>query len=680
MLERINGPQDIKALNKQDLEELASEIREFLIEKTSEHGGHLASNLGVVELTMAIFLTFDLPKDKVIWDVGHQSYTHKILSGRKDAFDDLRQFGGISGFPKTKESPCDAFNTGHSSTSISAGLGMAQARDLLGENYSVVSVIGDGALTGGMAYEALNNAARLDSNFIIILNDNEMSISENVGGISRYLSGIRTGEGYNDLKENVTGLLEKIPGVGPRMIEKIRRTKQGIKQLLIPGMFFEDMGITYLGPVDGHDLRQLRKTLGEAKRLDHAVLVHVLTKKGKGYAPAEKNPARFHGVEPFDIGTGKPKKQKYYPGYTDVFGKELCRLAEKDARIVALTAAMPDGTGLVYFKKQFPGRFFDVGIAEQHAVTAAAGMAAAGLKPVVAVYSSFLQRGYDQIVHDVCLQNLPVIFAIDRAGLVGSDGETHQGIFDLSYLTSIPNLTVMAPKNLWELRRDLAFAVGYDGPVAIRYPRGMAYRGLKEFDEPIVYGKGEILYDEGREEEGDAGVWRPDNIRIALLAVGSMVSTAEHIRDKLKEEGYKVTLANGRFIKPVDYDLVRTLAEQHDVLVTLEENVQQGGYGLQVTAWMKKYAPEVPVLNIALPDAYVEHGNVSLLREMLGIDSDSVIRRMKAEFGWPETSPEETTAEEMTAEVAAPEKSSPEEAGEAERSVEAEEAGDEGTA
>lgn len=680
MLERINGPQDIKALNKQDLEELASEIREFLIEKTSEHGGHLASNLGVVELTMAIFLTFDLPKDKVIWDVGHQSYTHKILSGRKDAFDDLRQFGGISGFPKTKESPCDAFNTGHSSTSISAGLGMAQARDLLGENYSVVSVIGDGALTGGMAYEALNNAARLDSNFIIILNDNEMSISENVGGISRYLSGIRTGEGYNDLKENVTGLLEKIPGVGPRMIEKIRRTKQGIKQLLIPGMFFEDMGITYLGPVDGHDLRQLRKTLGEAKRLDHAVLVHVLTKKGKGYAPAEKNPARFHGVEPFDIGTGKPKKQKYYPGYTDVFGKELCRLAEKDARIVALTAAMPDGTGLVYFKKQFPGRFFDVGIAEQHAVTAAAGMAAAGLKPVVAVYSSFLQRGYDQIVHDVCLQNLPVIFAIDRAGLVGSDGETHQGIFDLSYLTSIPNLTVMAPKNLWELRRDLAFAVGYDGPVAIRYPRGMAYRGLKEFDEPIVYGKGEILYDEGREEEGDAGVWRPDNIRIALLAVGSMVSTAEHIRDKLKEEGYKVTLANGRFIKPVDYDLVRTLAERHDCLVTLEENVLQGGYGLQVTAWMKKYAPEVPVLNIALPDAYVEHGNVSLLREMLGIDSDSVIRRMKAEFGWPETSPEETTAEEMTAEVAAPEKSSPEEAGEAERSVEAEEAGDEGTA
>ncbi len=671
MLERINGPQDIKALNKEELEVLASEIREFLIEKTSEHGGHLASNLGVVELTMAMFLTFDLPRDKIIWDVGHQSYTHKILSGRKDDFDDLRQFGGISGFPKTKESPCDAFNTGHSSTSISAGLGMAQGRDLRGEDYFVVSVIGDGALTGGMAYEALNNAARLDSNFIIVLNDNEMSISENVGGISRYLSGIRTGEGYNDLKENVTGFLEKIPGVGAKLIEKIRRTKQGIKQLLIPGMFFEDMGITYLGPVDGHDLRQLRKVLGEARRLDHAVLVHVVTKKGKGYAPAEKNPARFHGVEPFDIATGKPKKEKIYPGYTDVFSRELCRLAEKDDRIVALTAAMPDGTGLNRFKKQFPDRFFDVGIAEQHAVTSAAGMAAAGLRPVVAVYSSFLQRGYDQIVHDVCLQNLPVVFAIDRAGLVGSDGETHQGIFDLSYLTSIPNMTVLAPKNLWELRRDMEFALKHNGPIAIRYPRGMAYRGLKEFDSPLEYGKGEILFDEGRPEQsgsaatdrgsakdagyraGDAasgteapvreeaaanaGKARPADIHIALLAIGSMVSTAEHIRNKLKSEGYKVTLANGRFVKPVDYELAENLASRHDCLVTLEENVLQGGYGLQVTAWAKKHAPQFPVLNIALPDAYVEHGNVSLLREMLGIDSDSIIKKMKAEFGLPDT-------------------------------------------
>lgn len=630
MLEQINGPEDIKGLSKEELEVLASEIRGFLIEKTSVRGGHLASNLGVVELTMAMFLTFDLPKDKIIWDVGHQSYTHKILSGRRDEFDDLRQLGGISGFPKTKESPYDAFNTGHSSTSVSAGLGMAQARDLLGEDYFIVSVIGDGALTGGMAYEALNNAARIKKNFIIILNDNEMSISENVGGISTYLGGIRTGEGYNDLKKNVTSFLEKIPVAGPKLIDKISRTKQGIKQLIIPGMFFEDMGITYLGPVDGHDLRQLRKVLKEAKKLDHAVLVHVVTKKGKGYGPAEKNPARFHGVEPFDIKTGRPKNEKKYPAYTEVFGKELCRLAEKDSRIAAVTAAMPDGTGLNGFKKKFPDRFFDVGIAEQHAVTSAAGMAAAGLKPVVAVYSSFLQRGYDQIVHDVCLQNLPVVFAVDRAGLVGSDGETHQGIFDLSYLTSIPNMTVLAPKNLWELRRDLEFAVNLGAPVAVRYPRGMAYRGLKEFDSPLEYGKGEVLYDESR---GD----------IALLAVGSMVSTAEHIRTKLKEEGYRVTLANGRFIKPIDYDLVDFLGYNHDYLVTLEENVLQGGFGLAVTAYAQKNMPGLKVLNIALPDAYVEHGNVSLLREMLGIDSDSIIRRMKLEFGFPtvETQPEE---------------------------------------
>ena len=634
MLEQINGPEDIKRLSRGEQELLAQEIRQFLIEKTSMTGGHLASNLGVVELTMAMFQTFDLPKDKIIWDVGHQSYTHKILSGRKE-FDDLRQFGGISGFPKTKESPCDAFNTGHSSTSISAGLGIAQGRDLLGEDYYVVSVIGDGALTGGMAYEALNNAAQIKRNFIIVLNDNNMSISENVGGMSRYLGGIRTGEGYNALKDNVTSVLEKIPVAGPKLIDKISRTKQGIKQLLIPGMLFEDMGITYLGPVDGHDLRQLCRVLKEAKKVNHAVLVHVLTKKGKGYRPAEKNPAHFHGVEPFDIETGKAKNKKIYPTYTDVFSKELCRLAEADARIVAVTAAMPDGTGLNRFKKQYPDRFFDVGIAEAHGVTSAAGMAAAGLKPVVAVYSSFLQRGYDQILHDVCIQHLPVVFAVDRAGLVGSDGETHQGIFDLSYLTSIPGMCVVAPKNLWELRRDLEFAVKYDGPVAVRYPRGTAYRGLKEFDQPLEFGKGEILYDEGREAKpaGETGAFADLKTEpIALLAVGSMVSTAEHIREKLKAEGYRVTLANGRFVKPVDYELVEKLAAGHGYLVTLEENVLQGGYGLPVTAYVHAHHPEVKVLNVALPDAYVEHGNVSLLREMLGIDSDSIIRRMKEEL------------------------------------------------
>ncbi len=621
MLERINGPQDIKELNREELDILASEIRRFLIEKISATGGHLASNLGVVELTMAMYLTFDLPKDKIIWDVGHQAYTHKILSGRKDYFDDLRQYGGLSGFPKTKESPCDCFDTGHSSTSISAGLGMAQARDILGEDYSVVSIIGDGALTGGMAYEALNNAAQIKKNFIIVLNDNNMSISENVGGISQYLGGIRTGSGYNDLKKNVTTLLEKIPVAGPRIIDKISRTKQGIKQLLIPGMLFEDMGIIYLGPVDGHDLKRLRRVLQEARRLDQAVLVHVLTQKGKGYGPAERNPARFHGVEPFDIETGKPKAKKENPTYTDIFSRKLCQLAQERDDIVAVTAAMPDGTGLKKFASLYPERFFDVGIAEQHGVTSAAGMAAAGLKPVVAVYSSFLQRGYDQVLHDVCIQNLPVVFAVDRAGLVGSDGETHQGIFDLSFMTSIPNMSVMAPKNLWELRRQLEFAMDYNGPIAIRYPRGEAYRGLREFSEPIVYGRGEMIY----EEDG-----------IALLAVGSMVSTAEHIREKMKAEGYRVTLANGRFVKPVDLQLVDRLARNHEFVVTLEENVLKGGFGLEVTAYIHERYPQVQVLNVALPDAYVEHGNVSVLREGLGIDSDSIIRKIKTRFFYSE--------------------------------------------
>ena len=615
MLEKINGPKDIKALSWEELDVLGQETRQFLIEKISATGGHLASNLGVVELTMAIYRTFDLPEDKVIWDVGHQAYTHKILSGRKD-FDDLRQFGGISGFPKRAESPCDSFNTGHSSTSISAGLGMALGRDLRGEDYHVISIIGDGALTGGMAYEALNNAARINKNFIIILNDNNMSISENVGGMSKYLSGIRTGAGYNDLKRQITDLLEKVPVAGPRMIRRISMIKQGLKQLLIPGMLFEDMGITYLGPVDGHDVKQLSRVLNEAKRLDHAVLVHVLTKKGKGYAPAEKNPSAFHGVNPFDISTGKPKKAKTAPSYTDVFSKKLVELAGRDKRIVAITAAMPDGTGLTRFKNEFPDRFFDVGIAEQHAVTSAAGMAAAGMRPVVAVYSSFLQRGFDQILHDVCIQNLPVVFAVDRAGLVGSDGETHQGIFDLSYLTCIPNMAVLAPKNRWELEKELEFVFQYPGPIAIRYPRGEGYQGLEGYQAPVEFRRGELI------SEGEG---------IALLAVGSMVSTAEHIRDKLKEEGYDLTLANGRFIKPIDVKLVDRLAATHDCIVTLEENVLQGGFGLQVTSYVHKHYPDVRVLNIALPDAYVEHGNVSLLREALGIDSDSIIRRMRKE-------------------------------------------------
>ena len=618
ILEQIKGPEDLKKLTSEELSQLAEEIRAFLIEKISHTGGHLASNLGVVELTIALFRTFDLPEDKIIWDVGHQSYTHKILSGRRMEFDELRQYGGLSGFPKRKESPYDSFDTGHSSTSISAGLGIAQGRDILGEDYKVVSVIGDGALTGGMAYEALNNAARMKKNFIIILNDNKMSISENVGGMSRYLGGLRTGAGYNDLKKNVADTLERIPVVGGRMIDKIKRTKNSIKQLFIPGMLFENMGITYLGPVDGHNIPALCKVLKEAQKLDHAVLVHVITKKGKGYEPAEKNPAHFHGVSPFDIKTGKPLAEKKYPTYTDVFSKKLCQLGETHPELVAVTAAMPDGTGVAAFGKKSPDRFFDVGIAEAHAVTSAAGMAAAGLRPVVAVYSSFLQRGYDQILHDVCIQNLPVLFAVDRAGLVGSDGETHQGIFDYSYLTSIPNMSVAAPKNLWELRAMLDFAMDYKAPFAIRYPRGTAYRGLKEFMQPIAYGKGEIIY----EEEN-----------IALLAVGSMVSTGEHVREKLKEEGVSCTLANARFVKPFDKELVDRLAKNHRLIVTMEENVLQGGFGLPVTAYIHEHYPQVKVMNIALPDAYVEHGNVSVLRKGLGIDSDSIIQRLKAE-GW----------------------------------------------
>ena len=618
ILEQIKGPENLKNMSPEELCVLAGEIRTFLIEKISHTGGHLASNLGVVELTIALLRTFDLPKDKIIWDVGHQSYTHKILSGRMQEFDELRQYGGLSGFPKRKESPYDAFDTGHSSTSISAGLGIAQGRDILGEDYKVVSVIGDGALTGGMAYEALNNAARMKKNFIIVLNDNKMSISENVGGMSRYLGGLRTGNGYNNLKKNVADTLERIPVVGERMIDRIKRTKNSIKQLFIPGMLFENMGITYLGPVDGHNIQALCKVFKEAQKLDHAVLVHVLTKKGKGYEPAEKNPAAFHGVSPFDIKTGRPVAEKKYPTYTDVFSKKLCQLGETHPELVAVTAAMPDGTGVAAFGKRFPDRFFDVGIAEAHAVTSAAGMAAAGLRPVVAVYSSFLQRGYDQILHDVCIQNLPVIFAVDRAGLVGSDGETHQGIFDYSYLTSIPNMSVAAPKNLWELRAMLDFAMDYKAPFAIRYPRGTAYRGLKEFMQPISYGKGEMLY-----EEED----------IALLAVGSMVSTGEHVREKLKEEGYSCTLANARFVKPFDKELVERLAKNHRLIVTMEENVLQGGFGLPVTAYIHEHYPQVKVLNIALPDAYVEHGNVSVLREGLGIDSDSIIRKLKTE-GW----------------------------------------------
>lgn len=612
LLDEIENANDIKKISKEDYPALAQEIRDFLIQKISVTGGHLGSNLGAVELTMALHLALNMPEDKIIWDVGHQSYTHKILTGRKEGFDGLRQFGGMSGFPKRKESAYDAFDTGHSSTSISAGLGLVKARDIKGEENTIVSVIGDGSLTGGMAYEALNNAAKLETNFIIILNDNNMSISENVGGVSKYLNNIRTSNGYLDLKEDVYNALK-----GNRrrdsIVNRIRRVKSSLKQLVIPGMLFEDMGVTYLGPVDGHDINGLVRVIQEAKRVKGAVMIHAITQKGKGYIPAERHPARFHGAEPFDIETGIPTHPRSAANYTDIFSTVMCKLGQRDEKIVAITAAMPDGTGLKRFHNMYPDRFFDVGIAEEHAVTFAAGLAAGGLKPIVAVYSSFLQRGYDQILHDVCIQNLPVIFAVDRAGLVGSDGETHQGIFDLSYLSSIPNMNVCAPKNKWELSDMLKFAVNLDKPIAIRYPRGEAYAGLKEYRVPIEYGRAEWIYEESR---------------IALFAVGSMVKTAEKVRESLKEKGYSVSLINARFVKPIDEEAVLRACENHDLIVTMEENVACGGYGEKVLTCMEENGKDNAYLSICIPDAYVEHGNVEVLKKEIKIDADSIVERI----------------------------------------------------
>ena len=616
LLDSIQKANDIKKIKEKDLDSLAAEIRQFLIEKISVTGGHLASNLGVVELTMALHLSLDLPTDKIVWDVGHQSYTHKILTGRREGFETLRKFGGMSGFPKRKESDCDSFDTGHSSTSISAGLGLAQARDLLGERHTVVSVIGDGSLTGGMAYEALNNAAHLDTNFIVILNDNNMSISENVGGVSTYLNSIRTDAKYLDLKDSIYYRLLEMPKYGQAIVKKIQNAKNGIKQLMIPGMFFEDMGIKYLGPVDGHDIKALRRVITEAKRVKGAVIIHVITQKGRGYTPAERHPARFHGAEPFDIETGIPKNPHTKANYTDVFATVMNKMAEKNDKLVAITAAMPDGTGLKRFRNRYPERFFDVGIAEEHAVTFAAGLAAGGLRPVVAIYSSFLQRAYDQILHDVCIQNLPVTFAIDRAGLVGSDGETHQGIFDFSFLSSIPNMHIMAPKNKWELADMMKYAVSFEGPIAIRYPRGEAYDGLEEYRQPIAYGKAEWIYQEKE---------------IALVAVGSMVKTAEQVRLRLKEEGYAdCSLLNARFVKPIDEETILDAAGTHSLLVTMEENVLSGGFSEKVIDLMEANGNPAEVLPITLPDEYVEHGNVELLKKEVGIDTESIVRKILA--------------------------------------------------
>lgn len=613
VLDKIQKANDVKNLTSEECEELASSIREFLIQSLSETGGHIGSNLGVVELTIALHRVLDFPQDKLIWDVGHQAYTHKILSGRKDAFKTLRKTGGLSGFPKRKESDCDAFDTGHSSTSISAGLGMVQARDLRGEDYTVISVIGDGALTGGMAYEALNNAAELKKNFIIVLNDNNMSITKNVGGMSYYLGNLRTAASYTDLKMGVTNALRRIPKVGDSMVDALHKTKDSIKQFVIPGMLFENMGLTYLGPVDGHNITQMEKALRDAKRVQGGVLLHVLTTKGQGYPPAMRHPARFHGAGPFEIETGLPKVNEKV-SYTDIFSTVMRKFGDRNPDVVAVSAAMIPGTGLKRFGNMFPDRLFDVGIAEEHAVTFAAGLALGGLRPIVAIYSSFLQRAVDQILHDVCIQNLPVVFAVDRAGLVGSDGETHHGCFDLSYLSMMPNMTVMAPKNKWELSDMLKFAIAHNGPIAVRYPRGEAYTGFEKKRAPIELGRAEVL-EEGKE--------------IALLAVGSMVKVAAEVRENLKEYGIDATLVNMRFVKPLDTELLDSLAADHSLVVTMEENVMSGGFGEHVVNYYSQKEFACPaVKTVAIEDQFVPHGSVADLMRMLKIDADSVTERI----------------------------------------------------
>lgn len=613
ILDKINKTGDVKKIPESELAMLSQEIREFLVEKLSVTGGHLASNLGTVELTIALHRSLDLPTDKIVWDVGHQCYTHKILTGRKNCFDNLRKFGGISGFPKKSESDTDCFDTGHSSNSISAGLGMVKARDLRGEDYTVVSVIGDGALTGGMAYEALNNAAKLETNFIIILNDNNMSISESIGGMSKYLGHIRTAEGYLNLKADV---YKQLSGQ-TRVIEKIRHVKNNFKQFFVPGMLFENLGITYLGPIDGHNEALLEHEIQEAKKVKKAVILHVITKKGKGYEPAENHPSRFHGAEPFNIENGIPAHHRKVAAYQDIFSTVMSKLGERDKRVCAITAAMADGTGLKRFRNKFPDRFFDVGISEEHAVTFAAGLAEGGMRPVFAVYSTFLQRAYDQIIEDVCLQNLPVVLAIDRAGLVGSDGETHQGIFDLSYLSSMPNMHILAPKNKWELSDMLKFAVNFDGPIAIRYPRGEAYAGLVDWRAPIVMGKAEPIFEEGG---------------VLLLAVGSMVKTGVMVREILNSQGINCSLTNARFVKPIDEEYIMSVADKHSLIVTMEENVLSGGFGEKVRSLLGSKGIETKIMNIAIPDQFVTHGSPETLMAMLGIDEKSIAKKIKAEL------------------------------------------------
>lgn len=612
LLNTINSPEDVKKLSEQQLEQLAQEIRQFMISVISKTGGHLAPNLGVVELTLALHRVFSTPKDKLVFDVGHQAYVHKIITGRREQFPTLRQYGGLSGFPKRSESEHDAFGTGHSSTSISAALGMAVARDLQGEDYDVVAVIGDGSMTGGMAFEGLNNAGDLHKRMIVVLNDNEMSISKNVGAMSEYLYQLRTGETYNKIKSDIEGWLKNME-FGTDVLKAIRRLKGSVKYLMVPSSIFEELGYTYLGPIDGHDLNALQDVFHAAKKIDGPVLVHVLTKKGKGYAPAEESPNKFHGTGPYELETGKKIANPNAPiTYTEVFGNTLTDMAKEDKKIVGITAAMPDGTGLSTFAKAHPDRFFDVGIAEQHAVTAAAGMAAAGLKPVAAIYSTFMQRAYDSVLHDICMQNLHVTMCLDRAGLVGDDGFTHHGVFDYAYLRSMPKMTIMAPKDENELRHMIKTALDFNGPVSVRYPRGSGLGvDISGPMEDLPIGKAEVL---------------KDGFDLCFWAIGSMVKPAIDAAELLAKEGISAGVVNMRFAKPLDTELLKAHAQRYGKIITLEEGVLAGGVGSAVLEYLnqEELLDKCRVLTLGIPDEFILHGDKALLFKDIGLDTPAI--------------------------------------------------------
>lgn len=617
-LTKVNCTEDLQKLNSKQIKILADEIREFLIDSVSKTGGHLASNLGVVELTLALHTAFNSPEDKIIWDVGHQAYVHKILTGRRGQFSTLRQYKGLSGFPKRYESEHDHFDTGHSSTSISAAMGLATARDLKNEKHHVIAVIGDGAMTGGMAFEALNHIGQSQKDIVVILNDNEMSISPNVGGLSNYLNKIRTAPIYSKVKDDVENLISNIPAIGKSVMKTAEKAKDSIKYFFVPGVLFEELGFTYIGPIDGHNYNALYEVMNRTKNIKGPVLLHVLTKKGKGYDLAEKSPDKFHGVNPFKIKTGKPISDKSSLSYSEIAGKTLVECAERDEKIVAITAAMPSGTGLSEFAEKYPNRFFDVGIAEQHAATFAAGMAAGGYKPVFAVYSTFLQRAYDQVIHDACIQNLPVTYFIDRAGLVGNDGETHHGSLDVSFLSCVPNLTFMAPKDGRELKEMVKFAMEYNGPIAIRYPRGADELEKVEPFNPIELGKGEITYETGNDA--------------LIIALGTTNQIGLNICNELEQNNILATLVNPRFIKPMDEELIINLAKKHKKIYTIEDNAKIGGFGSQIQALLNdnKILKEVRVF--ALPDQFIEHGDVDILYESLGLNKDSILEEIKKDF------------------------------------------------